>query len=82
MCSGAGKGFGSLCRCYGRIIGYTPCIGFAGGVFMCRRNQVCGYALISFGFGLLVGLCLESGFLFALIGLGIIGLGFWCCGKR
>ena len=49
---------------------------------MCRKNHVCGCALITFGFGLLVGLCLESGFICSLIGLGIMILGFWCLGKK
>ena len=53
---------------------------------MCRRNQVCGCVLIAFGFGLLVGLCLESGFFFSFMiafGAGLLlGLflesGFFC----
>jgi hypothetical protein len=45
---------------------------------MCRRNQVCGFVLIALGFGVLVGLCLESGFFFSLLSLGVMGLGFWC----
>ena len=49
---------------------------------MCRRNQVCGCALIAFGFGMLVGLCLETGFFFSLVSLGLICLGFWCMRHR
>ncbi|MBQ3541771.1 MAG: hypothetical protein IJA45_01435 [Oscillospiraceae bacterium] len=49
---------------------------------MCRRNQLCGSALITFGLGLLVGNCLESGFFCFLMGLGIIFLGLWCIGKK
>ena len=49
---------------------------------MCRKNQLCGCALMAFGFGLLVGMCLESGFFTFLIGIGIIGLGLWCNGKK
>lgn len=54
----------------------------AGGVFMCRKNQLCGSALVTFGLGLLVGMCLESGFFCFFVGLGIIGLGIWCMKKR
>lgn len=49
---------------------------------MCRRNHLCGCALIAFGFGLLIGTCLESGFVCFCIGIGIMGLGFWCMGKK
>jgi hypothetical protein len=49
---------------------------------MCRKNQLCGCALIAFGLGLLIGTFLESGFFCFLIGLGIVGLGCWCAGKR
>lgn len=48
---------------------------------MCRKNELCGCALVAFGLGLLVGICLESGFIASCIGLGFIVLGFWC-GKR
>ena len=41
MCSGAGKGFGSLCRCHGRIIGY--------GVTWAPVN--CGYHQTDFKYG-------------------------------
>lgn len=49
---------------------------------MCRKNQLCGSALITFGLGLLVGLCLESGFFCVLVGFLIMGLGCWCCKRR
>jgi len=49
---------------------------------MCRKNQLCGCALITFGLGLLVGNCLESGFVCFVIGVGISVLGFWCAGKK
>ncbi len=54
------------------------------GVFfcMCRKNQLCGSALVAFGLGLLVGMVLNSGFVSFLIGLGIIGLGCWCMSKK
>ena len=50
--------------------------------FMCRKNQLCGCALITFGLGLLIGTWLESGFFSFLIGIGIMALGFWCAGKK
>lgn len=49
---------------------------------MCRKNQLCGCALMAFGLGMMVGLCLESGFFCFLIALIIIGLGAWCTGKK
>ena len=49
---------------------------------MCRKNQLCGGVLIAFGFGLLVGMCLNSGFFCVMIGIAIIGLGCWCMKKR
>lgn len=49
---------------------------------MCRRNHLCGCALIAFGFGLLIGTCLESGFIGFCLGFGIILLGFWCMGRK
>jgi hypothetical protein len=49
---------------------------------MCRRNELCGCALITFGLGLLIGILLESGFISSCIGLVFIGLGFWCGKKK
>lgn len=49
---------------------------------MCRKNQLCGSALIAFGVGLLVGMLLESGFFAFFVGIGIMGLGIWCIGKK
>lgn len=49
---------------------------------MCRRNQLCGCTLIAFGFGLLIGACLESGFFSFFVGVGIMMLGFWCGGRK
>lgn len=43
---------------------------------MCRRNQVHGWILLSFGLGLLTGLCLESSLLAVLIALGLAIGGF------
>lgn len=49
---------------------------------MCRKNQLCGSALVAFGFGLLVGMVLNSGFISFMIGIGIIGLGCWCTSRK
>lgn len=43
---------------------------------MCRRNQLLGWILLAFGLGLLIGLCLEARFFFALIGIGLTIAGF------
>lgn len=49
---------------------------------MCRKNQLCGSALVAFGVGLLVGMLLESGFLTFVLGMGFMGLGCWCMSKK
>lgn len=49
---------------------------------MCRRNQLCGCALLAFGAGLLVGIWLESGFFCFLLGLGLIVGGLCMLGKK
>ena len=43
---------------------------------MCRQNQMWGAAVLAFGFGILVGTWLQSGFFCHLAGFGLIGLGF------
>lgn len=49
---------------------------------MCRKNQLCGSALVAFGVGLLVGIFLESGFFCFAIGIAIIAMGCWCMKRR
>lgn len=49
---------------------------------MCRRNQLCGFALLAFSLGLFVGTMLESGFVCFFLGMGLMGMGFWCIGKK
>ena len=49
---------------------------------MCRRNHLCGGALIAFGFGLIVGMGLESGFFCFFVGISVMALGFWCLSKK
>ncbi|MCD7755401.1 MAG: hypothetical protein LUJ09_03575 [Firmicutes bacterium] len=49
---------------------------------MCRKNQLCGCALAAFGFGLLIGTCLESAFFCCCAGIGIMALGAWCARKK
>jgi len=49
---------------------------------MWRKQQVCGCALVAFGLGLLVGMCLESGFFCFFAGIAIISLGCWCGCKK
>lgn len=43
---------------------------------MCRYNQLWGFGLMAFGFGLLVGLWLEGGFFAHCFGFGLLGVGF------
>ena len=47
----------------------------AGGVFMCRQNQLWGCMLLAFGLGMLVGLWIEGGFIAHCFGFGFIILG-------
>lgn len=42
---------------------------------MCRKNQLLGCCAGAFGLGLLVGYCIESGFLCICIGIGLILVG-------
>ncbi len=42
---------------------------------MCRKNQLWGCAMLTFGLGLLIGIWLEGGFLAHCFGFGIIFLG-------
>lgn len=49
---------------------------------MCRKNQLCGCALITFGLGLLIGSWLGAGFMCFCIGVGIMVLGCWCSRKK
>lgn len=48
---------------------------------MCRRNQLLGWIQLAFGFGLLLGKCLESGILTTVVGIGLIWLGL-CVMRR
>ncbi len=60
-----------------------PCtIHLCGGVFMCRKNQLQGWAVIAFGIGLLIGTRIGGGFLVGCLGVGIIFFGFSLLLKR
>lgn len=39
---------------------------------MCRQNQLFGCSLMAFGFGILIGMWLESGFLCGCLGIGLL----------
>ncbi len=49
---------------------------------MCRKNQLCGSSLITFGVGILLGNWLSSGFLCFCMSFILVILGFWCAGKK
>ncbi|MBQ1170554.1 MAG: hypothetical protein IIX49_06960 [Oscillospiraceae bacterium] len=49
---------------------------------MCRRNHLHGCCLSAFGFGLLLGQCLESWLLCCGGGLGLLILGFCVMRKK
>lgn len=42
---------------------------------MCRQNQLWGCCVIAAGLGVLVGICLESGFLAGFLGISLIFAG-------
>jgi len=46
---------------------------------MCRRNQLLGCAILTFGVGVLVGTWLESGFFCHLLGLLALFSGIAVC---
>lgn len=50
--------------------------------FMCRRNQLAGASLASFGFGLLIATCFESLFFCGCVGVILIGGGFLVLVKK
>lgn len=49
---------------------------------MCRRNQLLGYIILGFGLGLLVGQCLESGFLCTCAGVALVFTGICGLSKK
>ncbi len=49
---------------------------------MCRRNHLCGCAMVAFGLGILVGLNLESGFFCCVVAVGIMVAGLGCLRKK
>lgn len=49
---------------------------------MCRRNQLAGASLASFGFGLLIATCFESLFFCGCVGVILIGGGFLVLVKK
>ena len=49
---------------------------------MCRQNQLFGCILLGFGLGMLVGLCLEGGFLCSCLSIGLVIGGFYLLSKK
>lgn len=49
---------------------------------MCRRNQLWAFVLIAFGLGLLVGLCLSSGFVCCCLGIGAVVMGLFVLQRK
>ncbi len=39
---------------------------------MCRQNQLWGCVIMAFGLGLLLGLCLDGGFICGCLGFGLL----------
>jgi len=54
----------------------------AGGVFMCRQNQLWGFMQLAFGVGVLVGLWIDGGFVSHCFGIGMIIFGFCFLRKK
>lgn len=49
---------------------------------MCRKNYLHGCCVAAFGFGLILGRCLESGLLCWIGGFALLVLGFCVMGKK
>ena len=60
----------------------APCIGCAGGIFMCRKYQTAGACLISAGLGAVLGLLIGSGALTVIVSLGLIAAGVVIARKK
>lgn len=54
----------------------------AGGVSMCRRNQLCGVGMMCFGLGLLVAGFFESVFFCGCLGVGVMIAGLAVIQKK
>ena len=62
---------------------YTLCIKIGRGcIFMCRKNHVWGFGVLTFGFGLLVGCWLESEVAQICFGLALMAGGFLLLQKQ
>ncbi len=49
---------------------------------MCRRHQLYGWMLVAFGLGLLIGQCVENGFVSSCVGVGIVVIGLGVMRKK
>ena len=49
---------------------------------MCRRNYLHGCCIAAFGVGLLVGHCLDNGFVCFAVGMGLLLLGLGVMRKK
>ena len=58
---------------------HTMC---AGGVSMCRKNQLLGVGIIAFGLGLLTATFFESGLFCGCIGVGMLICGIMLLQKK
>ena len=50
--------------------------------FMCRKKQLQGWCLVCFGFGLMLGQCLDSWLWCSMGGLFLVIFGFYRMGQR
>ncbi len=49
---------------------------------MCRKQQLQGWCLVCFGFGLMVGHCIDAWLYCGLGGFLLVVFGFFCMGRR
>ncbi len=49
---------------------------------MCRRELLCGFMLLAFGLGMLIGIWLEGGFLCHCVALGFVVAGGCICRRK
>lgn len=52
-----------------------------GAVFMCRKSELLGTAIMALGAGVLVSLLFSSDFVLAIVGLALLLIGL-CCTRR
>ena len=64
------------------LFGFLPACLLCYFVIPARFRRGRNLVLLAFSLGLFVGTMLESGFVCFFLGVGLMGMGFWCIGKK